>query len=77
MDRSLKIALGSLGVSLVVLAVKFTAYLITGSLALYSDALKSIINVATSIAAIIAIRIAARPPDAEHSYGYPRAQVIA
>jgi hypothetical protein len=36
MDKSLKIALGSLGVSLVVLAVKFTAYLITGSLALYS-----------------------------------------
>lgn len=54
MDKSLKIALGSLGVSLVVLAVKFTAYLITGSLALYSDALESIINVAPSIAAIIA-----------------------
>jgi divalent metal cation (Fe/Co/Zn/Cd) transporter len=52
MDKSLRIALGSLGVSLVVLAVKFTAYLITGSRALYSDALESIINVATSIAAI-------------------------
>lgn len=52
MDKSLKIALGSLGVSLVVLAVKFTAYLNAGSLAPYSDALESIINVATSIAAI-------------------------
>lgn len=38
MDKSLKIALGSLGVSPAVLAVKVTAYLITGSLALYSDA---------------------------------------
>jgi divalent metal cation (Fe/Co/Zn/Cd) transporter len=38
MDKSLKIALSSLGVSLGVLAVKFIAYLITGSLALYSDA---------------------------------------
>ena len=76
MDKSLKIALGSLGVSLVVLAVKFTAYLITGSLALYSDALESIINVATSIAAIIAIRIAARPPDAEHPYGYHKAEYM-
>lgn len=55
MDKSLKIALGSLGVSLVVLAIKFTAYLIAGSLALYSDALESIINVATSIAAIFAV----------------------
>ena len=76
MDKSLKIALGSLAVSLVVLAVKFTAYLITGSLALYSDALESIINVATSIAAIIAIRIAARPPDAEHPYGYHKAEYM-
>lgn len=76
MDKSLKIALGSLGVSLVVLAVKFTAYLITGSLALYSDALESIINVATSVAAIIAIRIAARPPDAEHPYGYHKAEYM-
>jgi cation diffusion facilitator family transporter len=76
MDKSLKIALGSLGVSLVVLAIKFTAYLITGSLALYSDALESIINVATSIAAIIAIRIAARPPDAEHPYGYHKAEYM-
>jgi len=58
-----------------VLAIKFT-YLITGSLALYSDALESIINVATSIAAIIAIRIAARPPDAEHPYGYHKAEYM-
>jgi len=42
MDKSLKIALGSLGVSLVVPAVKFTAYFITGSLVLYSDALEGI-----------------------------------
>jgi cation diffusion facilitator family transporter len=59
-----------------VLAIKFTAYLITGRLALYSDALESIINVATSIAAIIAIRIAARPPDAEHPYGYHKAEYM-
>ena len=76
MDTSLKIALGSFSVSVVVLAVKFTAYFITGSLALYSDALESIINVATSIAAIIAIRIAARPPDAGHPFGYHKAEYM-
>ena len=76
MDQSLKIAFGSLAVSIVVLAVKSTAYLLTGSLALYSDAVESIINVATSIAAIVAIRIAARPPDASHPYGYHKAEYI-
>ncbi|HEX7587294.1 MAG TPA: cation diffusion facilitator family transporter, partial [Anaerolineae bacterium] len=56
--------------------VKFTAYFMTGSLALYSDALESIINVATSIAAIIAIRIAALPPDAERPFGYHKAEYM-
>ncbi|EAB6717855.1 hypothetical protein DUP91_26385, partial [Salmonella enterica subsp. enterica] len=56
MDRSLKIAIASLGVSIVVLAVKYLAYYLTGSVALYSDALESIINVATAVGAVIAIR---------------------
>jgi len=73
---SLKIALGSFAVSLVVLAVKYAAYLLTGSIALYSDALESIINVATAAAAILAIRIAAQPPDAEHPYGHHKAEYL-
>lgn len=76
MNLSLKIAVGSLAVSLVVLAIKYSAYLLTGSVALYSDALESIINVATAAAAIIAIRIAARPPDAEHPYGHQKAEYL-
>ena len=76
MDRSLKFALGSAGVSLTVLAIKYAAYLMTGSVALYSDALESIINVATATAAIVAIRIAARPPDAEHPYGHHKAEYL-
>jgi cation diffusion facilitator family transporter len=76
MDRSLKLALGSAGVSLTVLAIKYAAYLITGSVALYSDALESIINVETSVAVIVAIRIAARPPDAEHPYGHHKAEYL-
>lgn len=76
MDRSLKLALGSLGVSFAVLAIKYLAYLLTGSVALYSDALESIINVGTAVAAIVAIRIAARPADAEHPYGHHKAEYL-
>jgi cation diffusion facilitator family transporter len=75
-DYTLKLALGSFGVSLAVLANKYGAYALTGSVALYSDALESIINVATAAAAIIAIRIAARPPDAEHPYGHHKAEYL-
>lgn len=72
----LRIAAGSLAVSLAVLAIKFGAYLLTGSVALFSDALESIINVLTATAAIVAIRSAARPPDAEHPYGHDKAEYL-
>jgi cation diffusion facilitator family transporter len=71
-----QIALGSLGVSLVVVAIKYYAFWLTGSIALYSDALESIINVATALAAIVAIRYAAMPPDDEHPYGHYKAEYI-
>ncbi len=58
------------------LAIKFGAYLLTGSVALYSDALESIINVLTAAAAIVAIRSAARPADAEHPYGHDKAEYL-
>jgi cation diffusion facilitator family transporter len=76
MHLSLKIAASSLAVSLAVLAIKYGAYLLTGSVALYSDALESIINVVTAAAAIVAIRSAARPADAEHPYGHHKAEYL-
>lgn len=74
MDRTTSIALGSVAVAAVVLALKFLAYLLTGSVALYSDALESIINVAAALAALIALRVAARPADANHPYGHSKAE---
>lgn len=71
-----QIAFGNLIVSVLVLVIKYAAYLLTGSIALYSDALESIINIATAAAAIVAIRYAARPPDAEHPYGHHKAEYM-
>lgn len=76
MDRSLKIALGSLAVSLSVLAIKYAAYWMTGSVALFSDALESIINVVTALAVIVAVKIASRPPDEQHPYGHHKAEYL-
>ncbi|THF89025.1 cation transporter [Deinococcus sp. KSM4-11] len=61
-------------VALIVLGLKFLAYTMTGSVALYSDALESIINVAAAIAAFIALNVAARPADANHPYGHTKAE---
>ena len=68
------IAYGSLAVGLVVLALKGFAAYATGSIALYSDALESVVNVVTAIVALVAIRFAARPADATLQYGYYKAE---
>jgi cation diffusion facilitator family transporter len=74
MDRALRIAWGSLAVSVVVLAMKAAAYWVTGSIALYSDALETIINVAAAAAALFALWYSARPADANHPYGHHKAE---
>ncbi len=74
MQRTQRIAAGSILIGLVVLALKLVAWAMTGSVALLSDAMESIVNVATAIAALIAIRIAARPADSNHPYGHHKAE---
>lgn len=68
------LAYGSLAVGIVVLALKgFSAYA-TGSIALFSDALESVVNLVTAIVALVAVRLAAKPADAALPYGYYKAE---
>lgn len=73
---TLWVAAASVGVGLLVLGLKSAAYLVTGSVALLSDALESIINVAASAAALVALRISARPADDNHPYGHHKAEYL-
>ena len=54
--------------------LKFAAYHLTGSIAFYSDALESINNVVTAVAALIGIRMSAKPADSSHPYGHHKAE---
>jgi cation diffusion facilitator family transporter len=71
---TVRIAIGSLFVGLVVLGLKSYAAYVTGSIALFSDALESIVNVVTSVVALIAVRLAQRPADANLPYGYHKVE---
>src|SRR3546814_19461554 len=71
-----RLALGSIGIGVLVLGFKFLAWRLTGSVALYSDALESIINVATAIAAFVAVRVSAMPADDNHPYGHTKAEYL-
>lgn len=74
LTSNVTIAVASVAVGIVVLSLKYYAYYLTGSVALLSDALESIVNVAASIGALIAIRYSSIPADANHPYGHNKAE---
>ena len=69
-----RLALISLGLGIAVLALKAIAAWLTGSIALGSDALESVVNVVTAIVVLVAVQFAARPADAALPYGYGKAE---
>src|SRR5262245_56887135 len=73
-DKLKVVAVTSIVVATVVLGLKFFAYWITGSVALYSDALESIVNVITALVALFALHISAQPADRRHQFGHHKAE---
>lgn len=76
MDRLQRLAFGSIAIGVLVLGTKYAAFTVTGSVALLSDALESIVNVATALAAFVALRISMQPADANHPYGHSKAEYL-
>lgn len=68
------LALGSILVALLVLALKLLAWWLTASVALLSDALESLVNVGGAGLAWMAIHYAKRPADAGHPFGHHKAE---
>ena len=66
----------SLAVSVVLLAAKYQAYRLTGSTAILSDALESIVNVVAAVFAIGALIFAGRPADRNHPYGHGKMEFL-
>ena len=74
---AVRLALASVGVGLAVMGLKLLAWGLTGSVALLSDALESVVNIAAAGAAAVALRVSAAPPDANHPYGHGKAEYFA
>ncbi|MBS1724498.1 MAG: cation transporter [Armatimonadetes bacterium] len=60
----------------VVVAFKLVAAAVSGSIAVLAEGLQSTLDVAMSMAALWAIRVAAKPPDRDHPYGHGKAEVL-
>jgi cation diffusion facilitator family transporter len=69
-------ALVAVGGGLIIFAVKLGAWYISGSVALLSDALESIINIAASCLMLFSVYVSGRPADEEHHYGHQKVEYI-
>jgi cation diffusion facilitator family transporter len=66
----------SIGTAIFTIALKVTAYFLTGSVGLLSDAVESGVNLVAAVLALFALTVAAMPPDDEHAYGHAKAEYL-
>ncbi|EKF17427.1 cation diffusion facilitator family transporter [Nitratireductor pacificus] len=69
-----RIAAWSIAVSLAIFLLKLAAWWFTGSVALFSDAMESVVNVVASSVAWYALRLAHKPADDDHPFGHHKAE---
>ncbi len=67
----------SIAAAVATILLKATAYLLTGSVGMLSDALESGVNLAAALMALAMLTLAARPPDEEHTFGHSKAEYFA
>jgi cation diffusion facilitator family transporter len=72
--RLTRLMLLSVAAAVATIGLKAAAWLLTGSVGFLSDAAESLVNLVGAIVALIAIRVAARPPDDDHAYGHEKAE---
>ncbi len=64
----------SIAAALITISLKTTAYLLTDSVGLLSDAMESFINLAGALMALTMLTVAARPADEDHAFGHSKAE---
>lgn len=69
-----RLLMASVGVALITIALKTGAWWITGSVGLLSDAMESLVNLASAVFGLVMVTIAARPADEDHPYGHHKAE---
>ena len=66
----------SLAAAIATILLKVLAAAITGSVGFLSDAMESGVNLVAAVVALLALRTAARPPDAVHEFGHGKAEYL-
>jgi cation diffusion facilitator family transporter len=69
-----RLLMASVVVALITITLKTLAWYITDSVGLLSDAMESLVNLASAIFGLVMVTIAARPADDDHPYGHHKAE---
>jgi len=64
----------SVATSIVTIALKFSAYALTGSVGLLSDAIEAVVNIVAALVGLGVLTYSAAAPDREHNFGHEKAQ---
>ena len=73
-DRLFRLLWLSIAAALATIALKTTAWLLTGSVGLLADAAESVVNLVAAVVAMLVLRWASKPADEEHAYGHAKAE---
>lgn len=76
-DQGTKSAVLGIFVNVGLAVIKCTAGLLGNSFALVADGLESVTDVFSGLVVYFGLKIAVKPPDADHPYGYGKAEPIA
>jgi cation diffusion facilitator family transporter len=76
MNDKEKAALGSIAASAALTAAKAIIGLLTGSLAILSEAGHSLLDLSATVLTYFAVRISGKPADAEHQYGHGKVESV-
>jgi cation diffusion facilitator family transporter len=69
-----RLLMASVVVAVVTITLKTLAWYLTGSVGLLSDAMESLVNLASAVFGLVMVTIAARPADEDHPYGHHKAE---
>ncbi|MEO9099266.1 MAG: cation diffusion facilitator family transporter [Ginsengibacter sp.] len=63
-------------VAIILFIVKLVAWFLTGSLAILTDALESIVNIVAGFLGLYSLNLSAKPKDADHPYGHGKVEFL-
>lgn len=64
----------SIAAAAITIALKVTAAWVTGSVGFFSDAVESLINLVAAVVGLWALKLSAKPADANHNFGHAKAE---